>query len=76
MAKELLEAAANSENVVPTLLPWWENPSVETEEGGGYAVPPEALEKLSYADLAPAGAGEKLVYNILALWWVHPCDHN
>lgn len=79
-ARELLQSAVDSGEAgeggaegeglpVPRVLPWWE--AVPDDAGPSYAPPPPDIpsEVLQSIKLPP-GTGAKLIYNVIALWYV------
>jgi hypothetical protein len=78
--RELLQFARENEEagpISPTVLPWWENSEIkdgldEDEDELEYADEPElASEEVMVGIIPPEGVGRKLVYNALAIWYVH-----
>jgi hypothetical protein len=59
------------------VLPWWENSEIKDELDGDedeleYADEPESVaEQVMMGITPPEGVGRKLVYNALAIWFVH-----
>lgn len=71
----------DSEDVLPTSLPWWERADNldsaeedgddDVDNGVSYAEEPSPIEESSLVGIVPPmGVGNKLVYNALAIWYV------
>jgi len=78
--RELLESAQDGGHDedgprLPAVLPWWESSEMNDDlddEGMDYAEEPELVgEEMMVGITPPEGVGRKLVYNALAIWYVH-----